>query len=119
MAWLRWLMLGGDCSDNNEYLLHNDDYVPHWDDATRKYNAFEGKTNVGTLGRMYNVSIDVGTVPRPSQLTQLLNAHTDPTDGQDKSRCLSRCQPGSKNIRLDSLRERRDIPLCQFDVVWR
>jgi len=53
-------MLDGDRSDNNEYLLHNDDYVPHWEDSTRKYNAFEGKTNIGTLGRMYNVSIDVG-----------------------------------------------------------
>jgi hypothetical protein len=61
MAWSRWLMFVVGNSDNNEYLLHNDDYVPHWEDATRKYNAFEGKTNVGTLGRMYNVSIYFGT----------------------------------------------------------
>jgi len=44
-------------SDNNEYLLHNDDYEPCWDEATRKTNSFEGKTNVGMLGRMYNVSL--------------------------------------------------------------
>jgi hypothetical protein len=44
------------CSDNNEYLLHNDDYEPRWDEETRKTNSFDGKINIGTLGRMYNVS---------------------------------------------------------------
>jgi hypothetical protein len=43
-------------SDNNEYLLHNDEYVPAWDEDSKKTNAFKGKINVGTLGRMYNVS---------------------------------------------------------------
>jgi hypothetical protein len=43
-------------SDNNEYLLHNDDYEPRWDEETRKINSFDGKINIGTLGRMYNVS---------------------------------------------------------------
>lgn len=43
-------------SDNNEYLLHNDDYEPRWDEETRKTNSFDGKINIGTLGRMYNVS---------------------------------------------------------------
>lgn len=44
----RWVVR----SDNNEYLLHNDDYEPRWDDATRKTNSFDGKINIGTLGRM-------------------------------------------------------------------
>jgi alpha-glucosidase (family GH31 glycosyl hydrolase) len=68
-------------SDNNEYLLHNDDYEPRWDEETRKTNSFDGKINIGTLGRMYNVSrrtiqssasATSLTLPRPVFQTQLM-----------------------------------------------
>lgn len=67
-------------SDNNEYLLHNDDYEPRWDEETRKTNSFDGKINIGTLGRMYNVSsanrsFATGTaltLPKPVFQTQLM-----------------------------------------------
>lgn len=59
-------------SDNNEYLLHNDDYEPRWDEATRKINSFDGKINIGTLGRMYNVSSAISrTIRSPASATVL------------------------------------------------